>query len=148
MYGCSLASQSALFMTPKWPPTCSAGSPCRRCSGTGGPGAGMVSVARAPCAASCVNRAGTPNALNDEAATIAPPTRIEREVHRLRELIERRQFEAALRAGETLLAEVPENRDVLYMVAVSLRYLNRISEALTALERLERLHPQYPRLFQ
>src|SRR5262249_59193774 len=34
------------------------------------------------------------------------------------------------------------------MVAVSLRYLSHIPEALTALERLERLHPQYPRLFQ
>ena len=66
-------------------------------------------------AASCANRAGTQNALNDKGATIAPPTRIEREVRRLRELIERGQFEAALRAGETLLTEVPENRDVLYM---------------------------------
>ena len=92
--------------------------------------------------------AGTQNALNDEAAAIATPTRIEREVGRLRELIERGQFEAALRAGETLLAEVPENRDVLYMVAVCQRYLKRIPEALATLARLERLHPQYPRLFQ
>ena len=33
--------------------------------------------------------------------------------------------------------EVPENRDVLYMIAVSQRYLQRIPEALQTLERLE-----------
>jgi len=86
--------------------------------------------------------------VNDDAATIAPPTRIEREVQRLRELLQRGQFEAALKAGQTLLAEVPENRDVLYMVAVSQRYRQRIAEALATLARLEALHPRYPRLFQ
>jgi tetratricopeptide (TPR) repeat protein len=86
--------------------------------------------------------------VNDDAATIAAPTRIEREVHRLRELLQRGQFEAALEAGQALLAEVPENRDVLYMVAVSQRYLQRIAEALATLARLEALHPRYPRLFQ
>jgi tetratricopeptide (TPR) repeat protein len=81
--------------------------------------------------------------VNDAAASIA-----EREVRRLRELLERSQFETALRAGEELLTEVPENRDVLYIVAVSQRYLKRIPEALGTLTRLERLYPEYPRLFQ
>jgi predicted Zn-dependent protease len=77
-----------------------------------------------------------------------PPSCIEKEVHRIRGLLERREFEAALTASRALLAEVPENRDVLYIVAVAQRYLQRIPDALATLERLERLHPQYPRLFQ
>jgi tetratricopeptide (TPR) repeat protein len=81
-------------------------------------------------------------------SALAPSTRIESEVHRVRELLEARQFEAALRAAEALLVEVPENRDVRYMVAVSQRYLGRVADALTTLARLEKLHPQYPRLFQ
>jgi tetratricopeptide (TPR) repeat protein len=81
--------------------------------------------------------------VTDAAATI-----VGREVRRLRELLERSQFEAALRAGEELLTEVPENRDVLYIVAVSQRYLKRIPEALATLTRLERLYPEYSRLFQ
>ena len=84
-----------------------------------------------------------------EAATLhPPPSRIETEIRRVRELLRRREFEAALRAGKALLAEVPENRDALYVVAVSQRYLQRIPDALTTLARLEALHPQYPRLFQ
>jgi tetratricopeptide (TPR) repeat protein len=44
--------------------------------------------------------------------------------------------------------EVPQNRDVLYMLAVGLRYLTRIPEALATLAELERHHPGYARLFQ
>jgi len=84
-----------------------------------------------------------------QAALLTPPTsRIESEVRRLRELLNRGQFDSALHAANTLLAEVPENRDILYIVAVSQRYLARISEALATLDRLERAHPDYPRLFQ
>ena len=84
-----------------------------------------------------------------EAATLHPaPSRIETEIRRVRELLRRREFEAALKAGKALLAEVPENRDALYVVAVSQRYLQRIPDALTTLARLETLHPRYPRLFQ
>jgi predicted Zn-dependent protease len=86
--------------------------------------------------------------LNEQAAILAAPARIESEVHRVRELLDRRHFDAALRAAETLLTEVPENRDLLYMVAVSQRYLGRITDALSTLARLEKLYPQYPRLFQ
>jgi predicted Zn-dependent protease len=86
--------------------------------------------------------------LNEQAATLAPPTRIESEVSRVRELLESRHFEAALRAAEALLAEAPDNRDILYMVAVSQRYLNRIKDALATLSRLESRYPKYSRLFQ
>jgi tetratricopeptide (TPR) repeat protein len=73
---------------------------------------------------------------------------IEAEVIRIRTLLQQNQFPAALAATEALAAEVPENRDVLYMMAVAQRNLQRIPEALQTLERLERLHPTYSRLFQ
>jgi tetratricopeptide (TPR) repeat protein len=73
---------------------------------------------------------------------------VEAEVLRIRELLERKQFAAALAAAEALAADVPENRDVLYMIAVSQRYLSRIPDALATLEKLERLHPGFSRLYQ
>ncbi|HWJ36571.1 MAG TPA: sulfotransferase [Steroidobacteraceae bacterium] len=76
------------------------------------------------------------------------PSRIETEVGRARALLQKRQFAQALAAAETLLAEVPQNRDVLYLIAVNQRYLGRVPEALATLERFERLHPEYGRLFQ
>jgi tetratricopeptide (TPR) repeat protein len=78
----------------------------------------------------------------------SPPSPIEAEVQHIRALLEQNQFAPALAAAQALLVRVPENRDVLYMIAVSQRYLNRIPEALTTLARLEQLHPKFPRLFQ
>src|SRR5258706_1880037 len=84
-----------------------------------------------------------------EAATLsAPPSQIETDVRRLRALLERGQFGPALAAAQALRAQAPENRDVLYMTAVSLRYLQRIPEALVMLAELERHYPDYSRLFQ
>jgi tetratricopeptide (TPR) repeat protein len=84
-----------------------------------------------------------------EAATLdVPPSPIETEVRRLRALLERGQFAPALAAAQALRAQDPENRDVLYMTAVSLRYLQRIPEALATLAELERHYPDYSRLFQ
>jgi tetratricopeptide (TPR) repeat protein len=81
-----------------------------------------------------------------QAAALTPdPSPVEAEVLRIRELLERREFIAALDAAESLAARVPENRDVLYMIAVSQRYLNRIPDALATLERY---HPKFSRLFQ
>jgi tetratricopeptide (TPR) repeat protein len=77
-----------------------------------------------------------------------PSSPVETEVRRIRKLLEESQFSQALAAGEKLLEEVPENRDVLYMIAVSQRYLRRIPEALATLARLETAHPDYGRLFQ
>jgi tetratricopeptide (TPR) repeat protein len=83
------------------------------------------------------------------AAALNPPTSpVEAEVRRIRELLERSEFAAALSAAEKLLAQVPENRDVLYMLAVSQRYLERIPDALATLARFEKLHPDYSRLYQ
>ncbi len=86
--------------------------------------------------------------MNVPAEQNPPVSRIETEVLRTRGLLEKRQFSAALSAAQALLAQVPENRDVLYLVAVSQRYLGRIADALGTLARFESLHPEYGRLFQ
>ncbi len=77
-----------------------------------------------------------------------PVSHIESEVVRLRALMEKGQFAAALSGATALLEEVPENRDVWYVIAVCQRYLQRIPDALATLERLEKIHPDYSRLFQ
>ncbi|TLY60729.1 MAG: tetratricopeptide repeat protein [Gammaproteobacteria bacterium] len=82
------------------------------------------------------------------AEPISTGSRIEAEVRRLRALVEKRDFPRALAEANHLLGEVPENRDVLYLVAVSQRYLGRIDEALATLRRFEELHPDFGRLFQ
>jgi tetratricopeptide (TPR) repeat protein len=83
-------------------------------------------------------------------ATVADlgPSPVELEVRRVRELLESRRYAQSLEAGEALALKVPENRDVLYLTALSLRYLNRIPEALAMLARLEQHHPAFSRLYQ
>jgi tetratricopeptide (TPR) repeat protein len=63
-------------------------------------------------------------------------------------MLERSEFAPALAAALPWLKEAPENRDVLYMIAVAQRYLQRVPEALATLRRLEECHPNYPRLYQ
>jgi tetratricopeptide (TPR) repeat protein len=77
--------------------------------------------------------------------TLSP---IEAEVRRIRALMEAARFGEAQSAAEALLARVPENRDVLYMLAVNQRQLRMTADALATLARLEAAHPQYSRLFQ
>ncbi len=82
------------------------------------------------------------------AQPVPSPSRIEAEVLRARALAKQGQFAEALSVAQALLAEVPENRDVLYLVAVSQRYLGRIADALKTLARFEAVHPDYGRLYQ
>ena len=82
------------------------------------------------------------------AQPVPSPSRIEAEVLRARALAKQGQFAEALSVAQALLAEVPENRDALYIVAVSQRYLGRIPDALGTLARCEALHPDYGRLYQ
>lgn len=82
------------------------------------------------------------------AEMIEPGSRIEAAVLAARQRLQQREFSRALAAAEALAEEVPENRDVLYLIAVSQRYLGRIQDALETLARLETLHPGYGRLFQ
>jgi predicted Zn-dependent protease len=82
------------------------------------------------------------------ADTSVPSSPIEIEVHRIRGFLEHGEFAQALAAALALRSRVPENRDVLYMIAVSLRYLKRIPEALVVLAELEQHYPNHSRLFQ
>ena len=83
--------------------------------------------------------------MDPEPLTVAAsPTEIE--VRRIRGLLEGKRFSEALAAAEALAITVPENRDVLYMTAVSQRYLNRLPDALATLARLEQHHPRFSRL--
>ncbi len=76
------------------------------------------------------------------------PIHVETELKRIRALLERSEFASALVAAQALRAQAPENRDVLYMLAVAQRYVQRIPDALATLAELERHHPRYGRLFQ
>jgi tetratricopeptide (TPR) repeat protein len=84
----------------------------------------------------------------DSTSTQSLASPVEIEVRRIRELLKTRQYAQALAAAQALVVEVPENRDVLHLIAFSQRYLGKIPETLATLERLERHHPRYSRLHQ
>ena len=81
-------------------------------------------------------------------STTAETTLLEQEIPRLQELARTRHYVAALAGIDPLLARHPEDRDLLYLAATNLRNLNRVSEALDLLRRLEQHHPRYSRLHQ
>jgi tetratricopeptide (TPR) repeat protein len=81
-----------------------------------------------------------------QSLSASPP--IEIEVGRIRELSKGRRHSEALAAAEALTAAAPQNRDVLYLLAANQRCLNRIHDALAALQRLEQLHPRFSLLYQ
>src|SRR5580698_3621924 len=76
------------------------------------------------------------------------PSPVELEIRRVRELTKARRNGEALGALEPLLSQFPENRDLLYLEAMNLRFLSRFQEALAVLEKLQQLHPRYSRLYQ
>ena len=69
-------------------------------------------------------------------------------VEHLRAQLTRRDFAAAHEAARALRAHHPDHRGVLYVLAVSLRGLDRIPEALEVLQELEHRHPSYARVFE
>src|ERR1700722_18563295 len=73
---------------------------------------------------------------------------VESEVSRIRALIKERRFAESVAAAAALRAQVPENRDVLYLLALSQRQLTRTADALATLGQLARFHPGYSRLYQ
>src|SRR5262249_44380303 len=54
----------------------------------------------------------------------------------------------ALTAAEALALAAPGHRDVLYLIAANQRCLNRISDALATLQRLQQQHPRFSLLYQ
>ena len=76
------------------------------------------------------------------------PVPIELEVDRICELSKNGRHGEALAAAHVLALAVPGNREALYLIAANQRCLNRISDALTTLERLEQQHPRFSRLYQ
>jgi tetratricopeptide (TPR) repeat protein len=66
----------------------------------------------------------------------------------LRAQLRQREFAAAYEAARMLRAQYPGARDVLYVLAVTLRCLDRIPDALEVLEELERQHPSFGRLYE
>jgi tetratricopeptide (TPR) repeat protein len=73
---------------------------------------------------------------------------VESEVTRIRALLNAHRFNEAVAAAAALAASVPENRDVLYLLALGQRQQRRPIEALDTLLRLERHHPRFARLYQ
>ena len=73
---------------------------------------------------------------------------VELELPRLRGLQKASRHGEALGVAQALLGELPENRDLLLIAAISLRHLLRMAEALTTLDRLEQLQPRFSRAHQ
>jgi tetratricopeptide (TPR) repeat protein len=73
---------------------------------------------------------------------------VEQDVAHLRRAQAEGRHAEALRGAETLLARLPENRDLLLIAATSLRYLSRLPEALATLDRLEQVQPRFSQMHQ
>ena len=76
------------------------------------------------------------------------PTAVEAEVQRIHGLVRERRFAEALGAADAQLLRVPENRDLLYLRALSQRMLGDVAAALRTLDRLQELQPRFSRQFQ
>jgi tetratricopeptide (TPR) repeat protein len=81
-------------------------------------------------------------------ATAHVTSTVETEIARIRALVKERRFAAGVAAATALRSQVPENRDVLYLLALGQRQLTRTADALETLAQLERFHPGYSRLYQ
>jgi len=73
---------------------------------------------------------------------------VELEILRIRELVAGQRFVDARVASQALHARLPENRDVLYLLALTQRMTGAIPAALATLEMLEQIHPRFSRLYQ
>jgi tetratricopeptide (TPR) repeat protein len=81
-------------------------------------------------------------------ADIPRASSVEEEIARLRLLQQQGRHDEALAAAEARLVDLPENRDLLLIAAISLRHLRRAPDAMAMLERLEQSQPGFSRLHQ
>jgi tetratricopeptide (TPR) repeat protein len=79
---------------------------------------------------------------------VTAATGVELEVQRIRGLVQQHRFGDAVTAARALRAGYPENRDVLYLLALAQRQMRRIADALDTLADMERHHPGSSRLYQ
>ena len=93
-------------------------------------------------------RAEAPAPLQPESMNVPPTSSVEHEVRRLRGLQQAGRHAEVLPAALALLADLPENRDVLHLAATSQRCLGQIEAAVATLDRLEQLYPRFSRLHQ
>ncbi|MAP96278.1 MAG: hypothetical protein CMK07_15130 [Ponticaulis sp.] len=70
------------------------------------------------------------------------------DLSKIRSAMKAGQFSDALSYSETVLNQDPEQADVLYMAAVSARYLKKIDRAEHYLRRLKEVSPDFGRAFQ
>ncbi len=73
---------------------------------------------------------------------------VELEVQRIRGLVKDQHFGEAINSAAALRTRYPENRDVLYLLALAQRQTRRIADALDTLADMERHHPGSSRLYQ
>jgi tetratricopeptide (TPR) repeat protein len=79
---------------------------------------------------------------------VAAPASVELEVQRIRGLVQEHRFGEAVAAAGSLRTLYPENRDVLYLLALAQRHAGRVADALETLVDMERHHPGASRLYQ
>ena len=77
-----------------------------------------------------------------------PAEKLELTLQQLRKAVEEQKFQEVEDTARSRLALYPGHRDLLYLVAVAQRMLQRIPDALRTLATLETYHPKYSRLFQ
>lgn len=73
---------------------------------------------------------------------------VEQQVAQLRQLQKEGQHPQALQLALGLARELPENRDVMHLLARSQRHLGQVDEALQTLLVLEQHHPAFSRLHE
>jgi tetratricopeptide (TPR) repeat protein len=79
---------------------------------------------------------------------VAAPTSVELEVQRIRGLVREQRFGEAVSAAGSLRTRYPENRDVLYLLALGQRQTHQIAAALETLADMQRHHPRASRLYE
>ena len=75
-------------------------------------------------------------------------TALASEIEPVRRLLTEQRFAEALHTADALLADAPENTEILYLRAVAQRLLGDSAAALDTLATLERLNPRFSRLYQ